>query len=107
MIVEMERADWVNECGYEEGYVWKNITMRKSGHLWSGSAMETDDSCGNCDGANCDSCQDVYEVFKWSEPKPHIDPTFGWHDYNYQEKLDHYYTTSKQDAVDYYDKLTL
>ena len=30
-----------------------------SGHCHRGSAIETDDSCGNCDGANCDTCRKV------------------------------------------------
>lgn len=30
-----------------------------SGHCHRGSAIETDDSCGNCDGANCDFCKKI------------------------------------------------
>ena len=30
-----------------------------SGHCHRGSAIETDDSCGNCDGARCESCKKV------------------------------------------------
>ena len=35
-----------------------------TGHLYRGASYETDDSCGNCDGARCDSCKKVttYEV---------------------------------------------
>lgn len=30
-----------------------------SGHCHRGSAFETDDTCGNCDGANCANCRKV------------------------------------------------
>ena len=30
-----------------------------SGHCHRGSAIETDDSCGNCDGARCDTCRKI------------------------------------------------
>ena len=30
-----------------------------SGHCHRGSAFESDDTCGNCDGANCDWCKKV------------------------------------------------
>lgn len=33
-----------------------------TGHMHRGSAYESDDSCGNCDGANCDSCKVVFVV---------------------------------------------
>lgn len=107
MIVCDKKTNWVNEYGYDEGYTWKTITMRKSGHLWRGSAMETDDSCGNCDGARCDSCRDVFEVFKFSEPKPHIHPIYGWHDYNYQVNLEHRQFFREEEARAFYDTLEL
>ena len=106
MIVKNERTDWINEYGYNEGYTWKEIKMSKTGHLWRGSAMETYDSCGNCDGGRCDSCRDLYEVYKWSEPKKHIDPEYG-HDYNYHDKLDYRAFFNKEEAIKFYDSLTL
>ena len=42
------------------------MSMRYSGHLHRGSPYETDNSCGNCDGANCadedDVCNPIYSV---------------------------------------------
>lgn len=107
MIVHSERTDWINEYDYNQGYTWKKMTMRLSGHLWSGSAMETDDSCGNCDGARCDSCRKVWDVHKWGKPKPYIDPETGWHLWNYQDKLEHRSFFNREEAEAYYDSLTL
>lgn len=33
-----------------------------SGHLYAHSSMETSDSCGNCDGGRCDSCEKTFTV---------------------------------------------
>jgi hypothetical protein len=33
-----------------------------SGHMYRGSAIETDSSCGNCDGGKCEGCVPVWEV---------------------------------------------
>lgn len=107
MIVNAEKTSWKNEYGYDEGYTWKEITMRKSGHLWFKSAMETDDSCGNCDGAHCDLCRDIFEVYKFSEPKPHIHPKYGWHDYNYQDTLVYRIFSNEEEAKDFYETITL
>lgn len=40
---------------------WKLSPERKylSGHMYRNSPYETDDSCGNCDGARCDFCESV------------------------------------------------
>lgn len=37
-------------------------TIHYSGHMHSGSPYETDDSCGNCDGARCETCRKVYQI---------------------------------------------
>lgn len=38
--------------------------MRKelSGHLYYGNIYETSNNCGNCDGARCHCCKEVYIV---------------------------------------------
>lgn len=33
--------------------------VRYTGHLYRNSPYESDDSCGNCDGARCDTCQKI------------------------------------------------
>jgi len=106
MIICMETASWANEYGYDEEYILKEMTVRKSGHLRRGSAMETDDSCGNCDGGRCDSCTDIYEVFGFSELKPHIDPEYGC-DYYYQDTLVRRIFDNEEEAKEFYDGLTL
>lgn len=42
---------------------WMKTMERKhyTGHLYRNSPYETDDSCGNCDGARCDYCKLVTE----------------------------------------------
>lgn len=38
-----------------------------SGHMYYGSPYETDDSCGNCDGAKCERCKERYRVTNFSD----------------------------------------
>lgn len=38
------------------------LTKSFTGHTHYGSAMESDDNCGTCDGAKCDSCKTRYRV---------------------------------------------
>lgn len=42
---------------------WYYMMERKhySGHLYRNSPYESDDSCGNCDGARCDYCKEIIE----------------------------------------------
>lgn len=42
---------------------WTKEAERKhySHHIHRNSPIETDDSCGNCDGANCDKCKLIIE----------------------------------------------
>ena len=41
------------------------LTIQKelTGHCWRGSSAETSNSCGNCDGANCDDCFKTFNVY--------------------------------------------
>ena len=38
------------------------ISWEYNGHIHYGSGLDSCDSCGNCDGANCDGCSKVYTV---------------------------------------------
>ena len=40
---------------------WTMMMERKryTGHLYRNSPYESDDSCGNCDGARCDICKEI------------------------------------------------
>lgn len=38
------------------------ITLLLTGHSNRGSAYDTCDSCGTCNGANCDYCRSEYTV---------------------------------------------
>lgn len=105
MIICNEKLSFINEYGYEQSYSWKEVTMSLSGHLWRGSSMETDDSCGNCDGGRCNSCREIYEVFLWGELKHHIDPETGWHLWDYHDMLDHAVFYDREEALEYYKSL--
>lgn len=49
-----ELEDYINHDLY--------ITRSLSGHMYHNSPYETDSDCGNCDGARCDECHEVYAV---------------------------------------------
>lgn len=38
------------------------ITTKYTGHMYNNSEIETSSSCANCDGANCETCQQVHVV---------------------------------------------
>lgn len=38
------------------------ISKHLSGHIYRNSPYESDDSCGTCDGARCDSCSEYWTV---------------------------------------------
>jgi hypothetical protein len=38
------------------------VTKHLSGHMYRGSAHETDSDCGNCDGARCEGCTPSWEA---------------------------------------------
>ena len=104
MILESFKKEWTNPYGYVQNYSSKEMRMSKTGHLWYGSAMETDDSCGNCDGANCDSCRDLFTVLELSEPTPHYDPEWGY-DYDETFTLSRRWFFNREEAKQYYDNL--
>lgn len=95
---------WINEYGYDEGYTYRSIDKCLTGHLWRGSAMETDSSCGNCDGANCDHCEPMWTVAHYGPPHKETHPVWGddlWTD----TVLEKRYFYDEEAARSYYDSL--
>lgn len=39
-----------------------DVTKHMSGHMYRGSAHETDSDCGNCDGGRCEGCEPIWEA---------------------------------------------
>ena len=64
----MEEKSFVNSWGYSEKYICKKLIMDLSGHLNRGSSFYSSDSCGNCDGARCEQCRNIYKVYVYDEP---------------------------------------
>lgn len=81
--------------------VEKQVESYMSGHLWLGSAMETYDSCGNCDGGHCNSCLDVFEVTIY-EPPEEVLNEYGWSELR-QETRDKRIFTNYQEAERFYE----
>ena len=73
-----ESKTFINTFGNEERYTYKTLEQCLSGHLYRGSDIETDTTCGNCDGARCDSCEVVTTVTLYSEPEEY-DQGWGFH----------------------------
>lgn len=69
MIVEVEDKAFVNEYGYSEKYISKELEMYRSGHVNRGSAYSSYDDCGNCDGVKCSNCHETYQVSIFDQPK--------------------------------------
>lgn len=43
-----------------------SLQTELTGHMYYGSPYETYDSCGNCDGARCETCNKRYIVYNWA-----------------------------------------
>ena len=41
-----------------------SVVYSLSGHIYRDSVYETSDSCGNCDGGNCDCCTPRWLLYK-------------------------------------------
>jgi hypothetical protein len=48
-------------CGDFKYWRWANDRTHMSGHLYRNSPFESDDGCGNCNGAKCDYCREIIE----------------------------------------------
>lgn len=95
---------WVNEYGYDEGYVYRDISKSYTGHLYRGSAMETDSSCGNCDGARCDTCKPIWTVTRYDPPHKEYVPEYDdefWCDTMVEKKI----FCNQEDAKNFYNSL--
>ena len=75
-----------------DGEAWRKKALEKSlsGHLYHGSAMETSSSCGNCDGANCDTCAPVWTVFRVRVPDR---PFTSWTRFDDKAEAEAYYNS--------------
>ena len=64
------KIEWakVRIDGKDEEYMKRTLERSLSGHMYRYSPFETDDSCGNCDGARCDSCREIYVLTEYGEP---------------------------------------
>ena len=43
------------------------LLRKMSGHMYRGSAYESSDSCGNCDGARCEHCVESFAWYGYDE----------------------------------------
>jgi len=48
------------------------LVKQLTGHMYRGSIEETDSDCGNCDGARCEYCTELYSYYGYES-------TSGWH----------------------------
>ena len=96
---EFDLNTFINDNGFNEKYIKKELSSRLTGHLYSGSPFETDDSCGNCDGGHCYSCCEVYIVSEYDVPR--IDDEGIKHDVLIRYRS----FNNKQEALDYYNSL--
>lgn len=62
MYKSKERVAYVNEYGYAQYEHYAQMESFMTHHIYRGSAMETDDSCGNCDGGSCEGCVELWAV---------------------------------------------
>jgi hypothetical protein len=70
--------EWPHIAEVLEDGTWEARWRKQlSGHMYLGAAHETDNSCGNCDGARCDTCVDLYSVVL---ERQYPVPCGKWHD---------------------------
>ena len=62
----MKYIDIKSIIGNDERW-WSMTGERKhlTGHMYYNSPFETDDFCGNCNGANCERCREVTDKAHW------------------------------------------
>ena len=61
-------ASFVNDFGKDEIFIKKEINKSLTGHINRGSGISSSDNCGNCDGARCSNCKEVYDVVMYDTP---------------------------------------
>ena len=69
--MERKELDFMKLPKARTGEMWHYVSETYyTGHMYRNSPYETDDSCGNCDGARCDTCRDAVREelhFRYSE----------------------------------------
>lgn len=93
---------FVNSYGYDESYTVKTLESYLSGHLCRGSMFETDSDCGNCDGARCDCCEEIFTVTRYGVPYMVTDPKYGY-SYQQQDVLGWRRFTDIDEALTYFE----
>lgn len=68
MIIHMKALVIVNDFGNKEEFPMVVVENFLSEHLYRCSPYESADTCGNCNGAKCDTCHTYYKVTEYSEP---------------------------------------
>lgn len=96
---ECEWETFINEYGCEQRYVCKDLVSHLTGHMHYNSPFETDNSCGNCGGANCDRCREIYIVSKYEIPR------MTEEGYREADIVKLRVFTDKSKAVEYYNSL--
>lgn len=56
---EIKMIDILDQVLDPQYWSLTNQRIKYTGHLYRNSPYESDDSCGNCDGARCDTCQKI------------------------------------------------
>ena len=96
-------STFVNEYGYDETYTTATLESYLSGHLYHGSAFETDSDCGNCDGARCSSCKEIFMVTSYGIPIDVVNK-YGWTE-RHEHLLAWRRFTNFDDALAYFNTL--
>ena len=93
-----EWKTFVNSFGEIERYCYKTFDTYLSGHLYRGSAIETDHSCGNCDGARCYDCEEMYQVTLYDVPREtdngsYVQKVLKWKRFMNEDDANKYYNS--------------
>lgn len=96
-------GSFVNQYGYPETYISKCLESYLSGHLCRGSAIETCDTCGNCDGGRCSTCTEVFQVVRCGVPVLR-ENEFGLCE-QFENVIERRRFTDKDEALSYYNSL--
>lgn len=97
-MIILDSTTWSTQMDTEVNIV---IETYFSGHLYAHSAMETSDSCGNCDGSRCDTCKKMFSVTA-SILVP-AEKTGNYHDEFRPIAWGRFY--NQADAKDHFDKM--
>lgn len=78
---------FVNEYGWEEQYERFSVDHFRSGHI------DRDADCGTCDGARCEHCRELWQVFEteYDEVRQQLVNT-GWRNFTSEAAAEEYVT---------------